>query len=197
MEIPADPGRESSVHLDAEMVRALAHPIRSQLLAALRNGGPATASSLAEQLDTNSGATSYHLRQLADVGLVVEDHDRGNRRDRWWMAAHRSHSWKDTEHDQEPEDRAAADWLLRNAHRSYGRQVERWHDRRTDWPKDWRDAADQSDFRIRVTAAELAELDRRVHDLIGEYDRGPDVNEPGIEAVTVLLYTYPADDSVR
>ena len=34
-------------------------------------------------------------------------------------------------------------------------------------------------------------------DVIGEYDRGPDVNEPGIEAVTVLLYTYPADDSVR
>lgn len=186
-----------SVHLSSEMVRALAHPIRAQLLAALRNKGPATASALATELDTNSGATSYHLRQLAEAGLVVEDTERGNRRDRWWKAAHRSHSWKDTEHDDAPEDRAAADWLLRNAHRMYGRQVERWHDRRTEWPTEWRDAADQSDFRIHVTAEELGELDRRLHDLIAEYDRGPDRTADDVEAVTVLLYTYPADDSVR
>jgi DNA-binding transcriptional ArsR family regulator len=197
MDVPANPRSESTVHLTSEMVRALAHPIRAQLLAALRTSGPATASSLAEQLGTNSGATSYHLRQLADVGLVEEDPERGNRRDRWWKAAHRSHSWRDTEHDQDPADREAADWLVRNAHRLYGRQVERWHDRRTEWPNEWRDAADQSDFRIHVTAAELAELDRRLHELVTEYDRGPDDTEPGVEAVTVLLYTYPADDSLR
>ena len=182
-----------SVHLTSAMVRALAHPIRSQLLAALRTGGPATASSLAAALGTNSGATSYHLRQLADVGLVVEDVERGNRRDRWWNAAHRSHSWHDTEHDRDPDDRAAADWLLRNAHRVYGRQVERWHDRRFEWPTAWRDAADQSDFRIIVTADELAELDRRLHAVIAEYGRDVDAAPDDAEAVTVILYMFPAD----
>jgi hypothetical protein len=40
-------------------------------------------------LQRNTGATSYHLRQLADAGLVLEDDSRGNARDRWWQAAHR------------------------------------------------------------------------------------------------------------
>jgi DNA-binding transcriptional ArsR family regulator len=54
----------------------LAHPLRSRLLAELRQHGAATATSLAARLQTNSGATSYHLRKLAEVG-VVEDNGEG------------------------------------------------------------------------------------------------------------------------
>ena len=50
----------------------LAHPLRSRLLAELRVRGPATATTLAAVLQTNSGATSYHLRKLAEVALVVD-----------------------------------------------------------------------------------------------------------------------------
>ena len=49
----------------------LAHPLRSRLLDELRLSGPATATTLAAVLHTNSGATSYHLRKLAEVALVV------------------------------------------------------------------------------------------------------------------------------
>src|SRR5688500_3139681 len=75
--------------LGAETLRALTHPLRTRLLSSLRLHGPSTASQLAERLGVNSGATSYHLRQLADAGLVVEDAERGNARDRWWRAAHK------------------------------------------------------------------------------------------------------------
>ena len=60
------------------------------MLGLLRSEGPATATSLARRLDLNSGATSYHLRQLAQHGFVVEDTERGNARDRWWKAAHQA-----------------------------------------------------------------------------------------------------------
>ena len=43
-----------------------------ELLSVLRQRGPATASMLAERLGESSGATSYHLRQLAAHGFVED-----------------------------------------------------------------------------------------------------------------------------
>ncbi|MFE7507703.1 ArsR/SmtB family transcription factor [Promicromonospora sp. NPDC057488] len=81
-----DPERYAT--LTPHNVQALAHPIRFALLRLLREDGPATASGLAQRVGHSSGVTSYHLRTLADAGLVVEDEELGNRRDRWWKAAH-------------------------------------------------------------------------------------------------------------
>jgi DNA-binding transcriptional ArsR family regulator len=67
----------------AARVRAAAHPLRLRLLELLREG-PATASQLARRLGETSGSTSYHLRVLAKAGLIDEDAERGNGRDRWW-----------------------------------------------------------------------------------------------------------------
>lgn len=58
--------------LDAHSLRGLAHPLRIRLLGDLRLHGPATASQLAERLGESSGATSYHLRQLAAYGFVED-----------------------------------------------------------------------------------------------------------------------------
>ena len=69
----------------ADRLRGLAHPVRMRILAALRADGPATATALAKRLDLNSGATSYHLRQLATYGFIVEAAHLGNRRDRFWL----------------------------------------------------------------------------------------------------------------
>src|ERR1035438_7930537 len=52
----------ATVHLDSTALAVLAHPLRSRLLDELRISGPATATTLAAALHTNSGATSYHLR---------------------------------------------------------------------------------------------------------------------------------------
>lgn len=54
------------------------------MLSALRTAGPSTATALANRLGLNSGATSYHLRQLAAYGFIEEANDLGNRRDRFW-----------------------------------------------------------------------------------------------------------------
>ncbi len=67
---PQAPSATSTLHLDATAIKVLAHPLRSRLLSLLRSAGPATATSLANRIGTNTGATSYHLRKLAGVGLV-------------------------------------------------------------------------------------------------------------------------------
>src|SRR5688500_6844050 len=79
----------NALTLDTRSLRALAHPVRVRLLTLLREDGGSTATKLAERLQLNSGATSYHLRQLAAAGLVEEDADRGNARERWWRSVHR------------------------------------------------------------------------------------------------------------
>ncbi len=71
-----------------QQLRALTHPVRLRMLGILRTEGPATATVLAQRLGLNTGATSYHLRQLAQHGFIDDDAERGNGRERWWRAAH-------------------------------------------------------------------------------------------------------------
>ena len=43
------------------------------MLGILRTEGATTATALAQRLGLNTGATSYHLRQLAQHGFIVDD----------------------------------------------------------------------------------------------------------------------------
>lgn len=68
---------------ETRAVKALTHPLRLRLLDLLRYDGPATASELGRRLGESSGATSYHLRQLARHGFV-EDAPGSRGRERRW-----------------------------------------------------------------------------------------------------------------
>jgi DNA-binding transcriptional ArsR family regulator len=74
---------------DPSALKALAHPLRQQILRQLNRDGPATSTSLAQALGENTGATSYHLRRLAVHGFVEEVPERGRGRERWWRARSR------------------------------------------------------------------------------------------------------------
>lgn len=80
-------GMDSSQIIDVRLAKALRNPMRQAILAELRSGGPHTATTLAEQLDVTTGATSYNLRVLAKHGLVEEVERDGSARKRWWRAA--------------------------------------------------------------------------------------------------------------
>jgi DNA-binding transcriptional ArsR family regulator len=54
---------------DPRLVKALAHPLRVQILSALEDR-VASPSDLATELDAPLGNVSYHVRTLADLGLV-------------------------------------------------------------------------------------------------------------------------------
>ncbi|MCL2555199.1 MAG: helix-turn-helix domain-containing protein [Actinomycetia bacterium] len=81
--MPKPPRRDLS---DVEALKALAHPLRLQLLTWLQRHGAATSADLAAEFDEDRGATSYHLRQLARFGFVEEDTARSAGRRRYWRA---------------------------------------------------------------------------------------------------------------
>ncbi|GIG92491.1 ArsR/SmtB family transcription factor [Plantactinospora endophytica] len=186
----------SVVALDSAQIRVLAHPLRARLLIALRSDGPATATRLAQALGTNTGATSYHLRQLADAGLVVEEPDLGAGRQRWWRAAHQFSSWRSTDFADDPDALAAADWLYRHAIRLHADLTERWVTEQHTYPAEWRDAANFSDVLLRLDPPQLRQLNDELHAVIDRYRHavpavdGMDLPEPGDGTEQVLLYLH-------
>jgi len=78
---------------DAQLLRAMAHPLRLRLIGALRKDGPATASELARRLGESSGSTSYHLRQLERYGFIEDDRERNGGRERPWRAVDEGMEW--------------------------------------------------------------------------------------------------------
>lgn len=76
------------VRLSSPMLKAVAHPVRRRILELMHEDVPRRATDLARLLDVPANAVSFHLRQLAKAGLIVEapEHAR-DRRDRVWKAA--------------------------------------------------------------------------------------------------------------
>ena len=183
------------LHPTAHQLQVLAHPLRTRLLGALRLDGPATSTALAARLGTNSGATSYHLRQLAEAGLIEDDPERSNGRDRSWRAAHDATSWTSADFEDDPDARAADDWLLRHYAHVSGGWLHQWLEERHDWTPEWRDAAGQFDAHLELTAAQLRALMAELHEVVGRYsDAAADAPADGAERVTVLLHGFPSPE---
>jgi DNA-binding transcriptional ArsR family regulator len=179
----------SIAKLDSARLRTLAHPARARLLSLLRREGPATATALAHRLGTNSGQTSYHLRQLAQVGMVVEDTERGTGRDRWWRAAHEYTSWSSVDFRDDPDDRAADDWLTGYAARMHARWAQDWLDTRDEWPREWVDASDMSDFHLHLAPDQVKAMTEELHAVIQRYHER--VGGPDAAPVTVTVHAFP------
>lgn len=174
--------------LDARAMKVLAHPLRTRLLGRLRIDGPATATGLARALGTNSGATSYHLRRLAEVGLVEETRT-GVGRERWWRAAHERHSWTTSDAAADPDAEAANDWLEQDALRLAQARAAAWHAAKHGWPLPWRDVAGMSDQFLDLTPDRLADLLHELDAVIERYRGQP--AETGAHRVFVFVQAYP------
>ncbi|MFJ8009426.1 ArsR/SmtB family transcription factor [Streptomyces fagopyri] len=185
-----------SVVLDAKGLRALAHPVRVQLVGLLRKYGPSTATRLAERLGVNSGTASYHLRQLGAAGFVEEDTERGNARERWWRSLHQMTELNDPElAEQEPE---AALAYLQSVAAAYTLRMQRAVNELQTMPRAWRDTFDMSDWALRLTPEEAAALREELRAVIDRYRRdtpqAADAPE-GAERVAVIAHLVPELDA--
>jgi DNA-binding transcriptional ArsR family regulator len=72
---------------DPKAIRALAHPLRLDLLQLLGAGGSATAAQCGRVLGVSQASCSFHLRQLAKYGFVEDAGPGRDRRERQWRAA--------------------------------------------------------------------------------------------------------------
>jgi predicted ArsR family transcriptional regulator len=184
---------KKTVELDAQLLRTLAHPMRNRMLGLLRVHGPATATTLASRLGVNTGATSYHLRQLAEAGLVVEDDSRGNARDRWWKAAHQGTEFDKSQLlEEEPE---LALGFLHGVGQIYAENMFQAIDALQTQTPEWREATLISDYFFHLSAAETQQMLEEVLAVLEKY-RTEDLTAPipeGSKQVTVQIQAYPRE----
>lgn len=182
-----DPTKD--VALDPRTLRGIAHPLRVRILSSLREDGPATATALAERLGESSGATSYHLRQLAAHGFVEEDTGRGVGRERWWRSVHRGTYSNFPGPDADEETRQLSEQHLRGVTQMHGLRMRDWMEERPAMPAPWRDVAPIGGAILRLTPAEAAELGQRLAELVMSYRRDdPDAPAPDGAARVIAQY---------
>ena len=173
---------------DATVLRALAHPLRLRILGALRLDGPATASDLGRRLGESSGATSYHVRQLARHGFVEEVAEEGTARERWWRAVDRGTEWQLG--TDESDELAAGRELAAQVLRLHAAWAETWLAQLHEWPAEWRTAAALGDRILKLDAPALIALGRDVEDVLERYATAPPAEE-GAETVAVAFHALP------
>ncbi|MGW2225275.1 ArsR/SmtB family transcription factor [Streptomyces formicae] len=179
---------------DLRVLKALAQPRRQRMLQHLTVHGPATSATLARALGLNTGATSYHLRELARYGFVEEtgaaDSGRG-RRERWWRAVPGDRRFPPRSR-QSPEVRLVMDEL---DHLSYAADLELFAQLRQESGAalgEWADAFPSSRGTIRLTLPELHAFFEEYIALLNRYKRS-DADTPA-DARTVLtrFLAFPA-----
>jgi Helix-turn-helix domain len=189
----AERGRTVTRLTDPRALRAYAHPVRMKLVGLLRTEGPLTATRAAELLGESSGTCSFHLRQLAKYGLV-EEAGGGTGREKPWRATTTSTDWDAT--GDTPEQAAAAGLLNTMIAEEYFAQLMRWLEASPDQPPEWQQAAMLGDRLLYVTADELAELGRRVRELVDVYFERqvkPELRPPDARLVSYLQIAFPND----
>lgn len=174
-------------------LKALAHGDRLRILGSLRISGPSTATRLGQQFGLNSGATSYHLRQLAAHGFIEPAADLGNGRERWWRAAHESTEYETA--DLQGEELEAGLAFSQAVLATHADLMQRAQEAYRALPVAWRKASTQSDYVIPLTAAAAEALTQRITDLLMEAKAASPPTgvplPPDMLPVAYLLHAFP------
>ena len=176
---------------DPKAMRAMAHPVRLALLEALADAGTLTATEAGEKVGESPANASFHLRQLAKYGFVVEA-EGGTGRKRPWKLAPRHELHRRPRRPGDGDRRADAgsgprDRYLARARRLRGRPAQ---------PKEWRAVTGMNQMGLYLTAEELERVNEEIVELL--FDRYADRRTPspdqpeGAERVEILTLAYRA-----
>lgn len=179
------------VELDARGMRALAHPTRLALLHQLQAQGPNTATGLSEPVGVSPSVASWHLRHLAEHGLVEDAPRQGHGRQRWWRAVI---GFRYAAVDEESADAARA--LAGVIEQVEGDLTGRWQaEVEPHLEPEWRRLSGRANTTIEVTAGELEEIESSIEQLLTPYvlRKGTAVEEWPDETreVRILRSTLP------
>ena len=181
---------------DTGAYKALGHPDRLRMLGLLRFDGPATASGLARRLGLNSGATSYHLRQLAAHGLIEEAEGLGNKRDRWWQARRAAAEEDPVETGGDAPEAVMA--MIRGIFDQHKAMMNRALREFPLLPDEWKKTSNVSDYTMSLTPDEAEALKEKLMALLWEEVRRAPAespqSSPGKRNYTVMLHAFPFAD---
>ncbi|MGI8714782.1 MAG: helix-turn-helix domain-containing protein [Solirubrobacteraceae bacterium] len=175
---------------DPDVLEALAHPVRLDLLTYLMAAGPATASTCARAVGDTPSNCSYHLRTLAGHDLV-EAVQSTDRRQRPWRAKITGFSIDPIVDPETAQGRSNAAVLSASLALEQ-RLLSDYLAHRDHVSDAWREADSTSSYTLRVTPQELgrvtAEIDALLRPLIAA---GRDDTPGDAELVQCGVYAFP------
>ena len=178
---------------DPVAIRALAHPLRHDLMSIIGRLGQATTADAAREIGISHGLASHHLRQLAKYGFVEQVKGKDHRERPWRLVA-TSYNWRKA--TETAEGSVAVDVLEQmNAERTVEAFLD-WQQRRKDWPRAWHEHTGIGESSVYLTQAELAGIIEAMDALLVRYvDERPidDVasRPEGSVPVTFTLFAVP------
>jgi DNA-binding transcriptional ArsR family regulator len=169
--------------------KALANPVRRDILTYLGKHGEANSTSVAKALGESTGTTSYHLRKLADLKLIEEIEDRGDGRERWWKSQMKD-IYTPPGLEMTPEEREAALKLgaLKMSHdlglvtRAYA-----GYDSAEGWNQIYRGG-------LHLTKEQVTSFVEEYQNLLWKYVTEPGKHPEGSRALAVRLIVVPEED---
>lgn len=162
--------------MTSAMLKALANPLRRRIVNELIRRQYARAVDLAAELDVAANTLSFHLRVLADAGLIEDDPEHArDRRDRVWKPAG-LHALELGSPEHPVEDVAAGAAFVRliiDEHAELMRRVQAWSSEYTQG----RDSVMRGTFQqrnARLTRAEFEQVLERIGEAFREVERDED-----------------------
>ncbi|WP_326625744.1 winged helix-turn-helix domain-containing protein [Nonomuraea fuscirosea] len=167
--------------LDANAMKSFAHPLRLRLYDLLDERGPSTATRLAGLVGQNTGATSYHLRELARHGMIEIAEGMGRGKEKYWRVTPGGFSYGEPS-EADPEAAGAVEYLLDDLVRQRGEELSRWREESPTAPEEWVAASVFGRRSLRLTVAETARMRDEVFAVLERYravsdGRPPEVTE--------------------
>ncbi|MFI6596653.1 ArsR/SmtB family transcription factor [Nonomuraea sp. NPDC050536] len=176
---------------DVDALKALAHPLRQQLLTWLQRHGPATSADLAATFSEDRGATSYHLRYLARFGFIEEDAERSSGRRKYWRAI--PQDVRLPRRPVDPEIALAAQEIGRQWMERADRDLTAYLSNREGFGE-FATAAMHSFGGTMLTPEELAQFGEEYIAFLSSWHREPDQASPGSRHVSVVFHAFPTPE---
>jgi DNA-binding transcriptional ArsR family regulator len=176
---------------DPMALRAMAHPVRLNIMEELAASGPATATELSERIGESAANCSWHLRQLARYGFI-EEAEGGTGRQRPWQVV--MESQRIVSGDGEPELAAAGDAVGAMIQARAYDALRAWYGRRRSEPQQWRDASFSNYSLMWLTAEELAGIEDQVFEISTRHSErltDPSSRPPGARLVSLVSWAFP------
>ena len=162
---------------DPQAMRALAHPVRLAALSYLQKHGPATAPQLSEHDGASPSVTSWHLRHLAEFGLVVDvpPPSGTDRRQRWWDAAARGFRY---EMPDTPEGTEAGRLLRTEMMNQVLEAAQQWLvETEPNLDPEWSRLAGSANTLLMLTLAEAEAIENAIEELLAPYVQRRDAGD--------------------
>ncbi|MFD8491875.1 ArsR/SmtB family transcription factor [Amycolatopsis sp. NPDC059657] len=176
---------------DPGVLKAMTHPLRRRILDELA-AGPATATTLAKALGENTGATSYHLRELERFGFIEDVPELAKGKQRWWRSKPRDLRWAPRS-KQSAEMRALFEETYQRAFVEDLDEMAAFHAQRESMGE-WADHFLFSRGGVRLTPDELVRFWEEYLELLKKFWRPDDEIPPEARDIVVRWVAFPKPD---